>query len=363
MGTPIAGVLYMPYESLSMIITREGQDERERPKVRSVGPRTLDFQSSNLQPNLAFPPRPMLDSLPSMASSLQHSTGRPSRRSLCSLALLCFVGTACSTTAPPGKTFFEDPRGTLSLQTISDQSIQASHPIDLGPAILSKVLQGIEIREKEPFGMQKMLAGPSPAVPVFSDDRIQFLAPLLAEGLRKATPNESVGFLVQTLHDGSLFESSATETTAGSLYVYGRQLYLTLTQYRSSVARANQNVGRGTARPRSLDFTGLRDQVLSFSPKSAQRSDSFDPPAGGKPTDRFLAIDYELLQQVPAASQMERRESPAGAGAPAASAQTTEALAQEVELLRKELKSVQEQLGSQPTKPDSQKRKTAPQRK
>ena len=55
------------------------------------------------------------------------------------LALLCVGGTACGTTAQSNKVLFEDPRGTVSLQTISDQSIQASHPITLDPAILTQM--------------------------------------------------------------------------------------------------------------------------------------------------------------------------------------------------------------------------------
>ena len=65
------------------------------------------------------------------------------------LALLCLVGTACGTTAPTGKIIFDDPRGTVSLQTISDRSIQASHPINLEPALLAQLLKGIEIQEQE----------------------------------------------------------------------------------------------------------------------------------------------------------------------------------------------------------------------
>ncbi|THJ25534.1 MAG: hypothetical protein CAF45_000420 [Nitrospira sp. CG24E] len=288
------------------------------------------------------------------------------------LALLCFVATACSTTAPTGKVFFDDPHGTLSLQTMSDQSIQANHPVNLDPTLLAKVLQGLEVQEKEAFGIQNLVAGPTGSTPAFSDDQIRFLAPLLAEGLRRATPDESVQFLVRTAYDGSLFESSSTETTSGSLYAYGRQLYVTLSQYRSSLARANQNLGRGTSRPNPPDFTGLRDRILFFTPKVAQRSDSFDPPARAKPTDRFVAVDYELLQQTPTATyqtvpQVERAapipSSQAGTKASEATSSTTEALAQEVETLRKELRSVQEQLGSQPTKPDSLKRKPTPQKK
>ena len=167
-----------------------------------------------------------------------------------------------------------------------------------------------------------------------------------------------------------MFESSTTETTAGSLYAYGRQLYVTLSQYRYAPNRANLNSLDYRSRP--PDYSGLQNRTLLFTPSDAQRSDSFDPPEGGKPTDRFLAIDYQMLQHTPAtattgqtAPQVDRvtspmRESPSGTSASEAPAHTTETLAQEVETLRKELQSVQKQLDSQTTSQDSQKRKTPP---
>jgi len=278
------------------------------------------------------------------------------------LVLLCLVVTACSTTGLTGKILFDDPRGTVSLQTMSDQSIQASHPINLDPTLLAKILRGIEIQDQE-HGIQKYLAGPSSSVPVFSDDQIRFLAPLLAEGLRTAAPDQCIAYRVQTTHKGSFLESSTTETTAGSFYAYGRLLYVILSQYRYSPTRTNMNLSDMAYRSRTPDSSGLLNRILLFSPSDAQRSDAFDPPEGGKSTDRFLAIDYQMLQHAPAAATVQTapmRESPAGASASEAPAHTTEALAHEVETLRKELQSVQKQLGNQTTKQDSQKRKTPP---
>ena len=277
------------------------------------------------------------------------------------LALLCLVVTACGTT---GTIILDDPRGTVSLQTMSDQSIQATHPITLEPTLLAKILRGIEIQDQE-RGIQKYLAGRSPSVPAFSDDQIRFLAPLLAEGLRTATPDQRIEYLVRTTHQGSMLESSTTETTAGSLYAYGRMLYVILSQYRYSPTRTNLTTsGDMSYRSRSPDSSGLLDRILLFIPSDAQRSDAFDPPEGGKSTDRFLAIDYQMLQHAPAATATGKtspiHESPAGTSASEAPSHTTEALAQEVETLRKELESVQKRLDSQTTKPDSPKRKPTP---
>lgn len=307
-----------------------------------------------------------------MVPALQHVSRRLSYKPSIFLALLCVIGTACSTTAPTGKILFEDPRGTVSLQTMADQSIQATQPITLDPTLIAQVLKGMTVQDQE-RGIQRLLAGRSSPVPVFSDDQIQFLAPLLAEGLRTAAPTERVAYRVQTTHPGSMLESSITETTAGSLYAYGRQLYVILSQYRYAPTRANLNVNDTAYRMSRPDSSGLRDRILLFTSSAALRSNAFDPPTGKESTDRFLAIDYQLLQQVPTAATAEQTAtqtgtsltpgSSVGAGASESQARSTEALSQEVEALRKELQSVQQQLGNQPTKPDNLKRKTAPQKR
>ena len=400
--------LYLPQESLSIPFfgkhsATSGTGETRGSKFWVPSSENLELRTSNSPPSrlsrasLLTPyPSPLtvrpagidlssvLDSSPPMAPSPQHSarnllhkpslfpaadprfTFRASRFTVplisILLGLLCLVVTACGTT---GKILLDDPRGTVSLQTMSDQSIQATHPINLEPTILAKILRGIEIQEQE-HGLQKYLSGPSSSVPVFSDDQIRFLAPLLAEGLRTATPDQRIEYLVQTTHEGSMLESSTTETTAGSLYAYGRLLYVILSQYRYSPTRTNLTTAGDMAyRSRPPDSSGLLDRIVLFIPRDAQRSDAFDPPEGGKSTDRFLAIDYQMLQHAPPAAAttvqtQPTRESPAGTSASEAPAHTTEALAQEVETLRKELQSVQQQLGSQTPKQDSPKRKTTP---
>ena len=358
--------------------TGEGSRSEVR-GFRNIEPRTSDR---------AFPARPagndlssVLDLLLPMGPSPQHSARTLSHSRSLLLALLCVVGTACGTIAPTGKILFDDPHGTVSLQTMSDRSIQASHPINLDQTLLAQLLRGIEITDQDLghnhiYGLQRMVGGPLPSVPVFSDDQIRFLAPLLAEGLRTAAADQLVEYRVQTTRKGgNALESPTTETTAGSLYAYGRQLCVTLSQYRYNQMRVNMSTRDSSGRERTVDYSNLQDRALLFTPKAAQRSDSFDPPTMGKSTDRFLAVDYELLQQASqaiattgkAAPQTERaapvRESPAGTGVSEAPSHTTEALAQEVETLRKQLQSVQKQLDSQSTTQDSPKQKATPQQK
>ena len=315
-----------------------------------------------------------------MAPSLQHSARKQTHNPLLFLALLCFVGTACGTTAPTGKMLFDDPRGTVSLQTISDQSIQASHPINLEPALIARVLSGMQVQERQRT-LQEMLVGSSSAVPVFSAEEVQFLAPRIAKALTTAATGEAVAFLVTSPRQGTgRLEHSVTETTAGSLYAYGLSLYVTLSQYRYVPTQTNAD---DLAHRRLPDSSNLSNRTLLFTPSAAQRSDNFNRPTGGTSTDRFLAIDYQLLQHTsPSAAtteqtapQIERlatpiREPLVGTSASEAPSHTTETLAQrdaeihtlkdlvikkdlELETLRKELQSVRKQL-------DGQKRKTTP---
>jgi hypothetical protein len=61
--------------------------------------------------------------------------------------------------------------------------------------------------------------------------------------------------------------------------------------------RTNMNVNDMSYQSLDPYSSDLQDYSLVFTPSVAQRSDSFDPPTGGKSTDRFLAVDYQLLQQ------------------------------------------------------------------
>jgi hypothetical protein len=326
-----------------------------------------------------------------MAPSPQKSPRKLSLSHVLLLALLCVLGTACSTVAPTGKILFEDPRGSVSLQTISDRSIQANHPITLEPALLTQLLTGIQLHdeglgEHHVKGLQTLLEGKAALTyPAFSEDQIQFLAPLIAEALRKATPNESVEFRVVTTTEGSnRFQSATKETTTGSLYVYGRQLYVILSQYNYNPMLTNMSMNEASHRSQDpLDYSGLKYRSLQFTPKAALRIDSPDPPTMDKPTDRFLAVDYQLLQQAWRNLEAKRQTAPQAGGealeaaraaeaqarAAEAQARTAEAqarnaaeaqarvaeaqarnqaaLAQEVETLKKQLESIQKQLGSQ----------------
>jgi len=285
-----------------------------------------------------------------MTPSPKDQAGKLSYSRVLLLALLCVAGTACSTTAQTGTILFEDARGSVSLQTISNPLVQASHPIRLEPALLAQLLTGLKVHDEGigPHRLATGFAGQPSTHPLFSEDQIQFLAPLFAEGLRTATPNQSIEYRVVTTHEGSnRFQSATTETTAGSLYAYGRELYVILSQYRYNPMRTNMDFGDIPYRSQEpLDYSGLRYRTLRFTPKAALRADIPNPPTMEKYPNRFVAVDYQLLYQAARAAD--------------AQARSTEALAQEVDTLKQELESIKKQLGSQNPGQDSPKQKAAP---
>jgi uncharacterized coiled-coil protein SlyX len=275
----------------------------------------------------------------------------------------------------------------VSLQKISDQSVQASHPVKVEPHLIARVLSGLRVQERQ-RALQEMLAGSSSATQVFSEEQVQFLAPRIAAALTTATAGEAVAFLVTSPRsDTSRVESAVTETTAGSLYTYGLSLYVTLSQYRYAPGQPNAD---GSAHRRLPDSSGLSNRTLHFTPSAAQRPEGFYQPTGGASTDRGLAIDYQLLQDAVSSGAVTEQTAPLTerAAAPAreplpgtrvsgALSQATETVAQrdeeirtlkdlvikkdlELETLRKELQSIRKQLDSRTTGQDSQKRKTPP---
>ena len=108
--------------------------------------------------------------------------------------------------------------GTRSFDEVVDWSFEASHPITINQAVLTRMLHGIRV-------------GTDQASPVFTDKDVEFLAPALSSALTKATPEQVVVFQVfpQT--------GSIPEATGGTIYAKGPSIYLTLTQFRSKPIR------------------------------------------------------------------------------------------------------------------------------
>ena len=130
------------------------------------------------------------------------------------------IMTGCSTLSGESKVA-KTTKGSVYLKDIADWSFEASHPATIDQTTIRTVVKGV-VTEDTIKPLSNMPASGSKPMRVFSDEDAEFLAPLLAQGLSEAKPEQIVGFKV--------FSSagSGAEPTAGTLYVQKGSLYLTI---------------------------------------------------------------------------------------------------------------------------------------
>lgn len=228
-----------------------------------------------------------------------HSTtmAHHTQRALVLLIGITLTLSACATGPELDLTIHESDRGAVYVERIPDRSFRAAHPITLSVDTMARVLRGVAVKEdRGPFG--NIIIGRPGAVPAFRDEDVQFLAPLLAEGLARAASDQQVGFHV--------IQPGMSETTKGSIYAYGQSLYLTVPW----MVPLSRNQAGGPALP----------PTILFIPESAKRPDTY---RDARETEMTLVIDYGLLASLPTDSGAPSSgQAPTGAP-PIATGQTT----------------------------------------
>lgn len=159
----------------------------------------------------------------------------------------------------------QSARGAVFLEEVSEWSFEANHPTVIDQNTMMKIVKGVTVDEVA-TASSKMPATGSKPMRVFSDEDAEFLAPLLAQGLSRAKPEQIVGFRV------SSSAGSGTAPTAGTLYVQHGAAYFTI----SSSAK------------------GIR--ATGFAPKSAAQIEPAPSYASnGVSGAQSMVIDYQAL--------------------------------------------------------------------
>ena len=180
---------------------------------------------------------------------------------LYALVGLSLMVTGCSSTSK----IAHNAKGSVALEEIMDWSFEASHPAIIDQTTILKIVKGVYLAEDK-NGSRMSAAGSKP-MRVFSDEDAEFLAPLLAQGLSKAKPEQLVVFRV------SSSAGSGSEPTAGSIYVQQSAIHFTISK------------GAG---------------ATTFVPESAARAEQAPPyAAGGRAGVIAQVIDYHVLAQAP----------------------------------------------------------------
>jgi hypothetical protein len=137
------------------------------------------------------------------------------------LVSLSLLATGCSSLYG-WSSLHKSARGSVYVKDVADWSFEADHPAMIDQATLLSVVKGV-VADEAMKSSAKMPASGSKPMRVFSDEDAEFLAPLLAQGLSQAKPEQIVGFTV------SSSAGSGAEPAAGTLYVSRGSLHLTIT--------------------------------------------------------------------------------------------------------------------------------------
>lgn len=141
------------------------------------------------------------------------------------LVSLSLLATGCSTLYG-GSSVHKSARGSVYIKDVADWSFEADHPAVINQATLLSLVKGL-VADDAIKPSTKMPASGSKPMRVFSDEDAEFLAPLLAQGLSQAKPEQIIGFTV------SQSAGSGAEPAAGTLYVSRGSLHLTLVPTKS----------------------------------------------------------------------------------------------------------------------------------
>lgn len=211
------------------------------------------------------------------------------------LLLTAVLFSGCSMVSGP-QPVHQSAKGAVYLEEVSEWSFEADHPTMIDQTTMLKIVKGVMAEESVSTSNRLPASGSKP-MRVFSDEDAEFLAPLLAQGLSRAKPEEMIGFRV------SSSAGSGTTPTAGTLYVQHGAVYFTISS------------------PKGMKAAG-------FTPRSAAHIESAPSfAAKGAASAMSIVIDYPALarasmpQPVPVAA-LEKSSATAPA-AMAASAKTS----------------------------------------
>lgn len=186
----------------------------------------------------------------------------------CRLALSGLLLSGCVQSQIVTVTIYDTPDAFVRLETdrTIDQNNGHTHPVDLSPGHMAALLGGIIF--EEPWAKLPLyddLSQPR-RHPAFTEPEIDLFAPLLANALGKATPEEIVTFYRSTTHSGT-----QRTVTSGGLYLQGNALHIVLANYRS-LTHYSADIGvADTMDDRLTPLRALAPQrgKLTFEPREA----------------------------------------------------------------------------------------------
>ena len=133
---------------------------------------------------------------------------------------MCFLLAGC-TAQPAPIVIHEDKRDTIWLKFDPESGAGHSHPYQITPEQMTRVLSGISVQKRDAVGGFGLYFGDKEGAPAFSPTQITLIAPLLSTALRKASPKDMATFylLAGDKDLGKLVTSGGLFVREGRMYV------------------------------------------------------------------------------------------------------------------------------------------------
>lgn len=145
---------------------------------------------------------------------------RHTRYAIAGILMTSIIFSGCSIMSE-SQPVHHSAKGEVHLEEVSEWSFEANHPTMIDQNTMLKIMKGV-MADEAASASNRLPASGSKPMRVFSDEDAEFLAPLLAQGLSRAKPEEIVGFRV------SSSAGSGAAPTAGTIYVQHGAVYLTI---------------------------------------------------------------------------------------------------------------------------------------
>jgi len=196
-------------------------------------------------------------------------------------AALLLVGSlvGCSLPAPPSRVLYQQGRMVVQLETDpsaggTDAAGWNTHPAVIKGTQVATVLRGVRIRTAQ--GLLGSLLSLSPqSEPVFAEDDLALLAPILADGLTQAGGAERLGFTLWSTQPGRRHAP-----ISGHVAIRGSYLRFGLTEHPSISWQDPENPPPGSL------------FELDFQPASYVRPGSDEERKGSHKMRPLIQIDY-----------------------------------------------------------------------
>ena len=159
----------------------------------------------------------------------------------------------------------EDKRDTIWLKFDPESGTGHSHPYQIAPEQMTRVLSGIYVQKRDVVGSLGFLFSDREGAPAFSPTQITLIAPLLSAALRKASPKDMATFYLLT-GDKDLGKL----VTSGGLFVREGRMYVILANAHTTPSSVQyENTYELDTHDEPLLPIAKKKFIVGFNPKQA----------------------------------------------------------------------------------------------